>query len=59
MTTKDLKKNSTTKKKPSFDDGAKVIEEIPLEQLIAYIVAKLDHLGDLIEERIPPIEKLK
>lgn len=26
-------------------------KEIPMEEILAYIVAKIDHLGDLIEER--------
>lgn len=33
--------------------------EIPVEELIAYIVAKIDYLTDVIETRIPKKESLK
>lgn len=33
--------------------------EIPVEELIAYIVAKIDYLTDVVESRIPKKESLK
>lgn len=64
MTTKELQmakkqtKNSSTN---NVIDETKEINkvEIPVEQLIGYIVAKIDYLTDVIETRIPPVQKLK
>lgn len=41
------------------DTKAIIKVEVPVEQLIAYIVAKIDYLTDVIETRIPPVQKLK
>lgn len=64
MTTKELQ---MAKKQTKNSSTNNVIEEtkeinkveIPVEQLIGYIVAKIDYLTDVIETRIPPVQKLK